>query len=101
MFRLLKGRSGGFRSTRGTALRNDVTQDMGYVPPQGFREIETLMPVLERFGNDGGPCDLDPIIRVALFHHQFESIHPCPDENGRVGRILNLRYLMRTGLTFR
>lgn len=98
MFRLLKGRTGGFRSTPGTALRNEVTHDMVYVPPQDLREIETQMAALERFMNDDALCDLDPLIKMALIHHQFESIHPFPDGNGRVGRILNVLYLTRTGL---
>ena len=98
MFRLLKGRSDGFRSTPGTALRNEATQDMVYVPPQDLREIESRMSALERFVNDDALCDLDPLIKMALIHHQFESIHPFPDGNGRVGRILNVLYLTRTGL---
>lgn len=98
MFRLLKGRSGGFRSTPGTTLRNEVTQDMVYVPPQHLDEIESQMSALERFVNDDSLCDLDPLIKMALIHHQFESIHPFPDGNGRVGRILNVLYLTRTGL---
>jgi Fic family protein len=98
MFRLLKGRSDGFRSTPGTALRNEATQDMVYVPPQDLRDIESGMSALERFVNDDALCDLDPLIKMALIHHQFESIHPFPDGNGRVGRILNVLYLTRTGL---
>src|SRR6056297_2459870 len=98
MFRLLKGRSGGFRSTPGTTLRNEATQDMVYVPPQDLREIEDQMSALERFVNDDAVCDLDPLIKMALIHHQFESIHPFPDGNGRVGRILNVLYLTRSGL---
>jgi|TARA_B110000908_G_C10229061_1_gene439594 Fic family protein len=47
-------------------------------------------------GNDRD--DLDPLIRMALIHHQFESIHPFPDGNGRIGRILNVLYLAKAGL---
>jgi Fic family protein len=56
------------------------------------------MHALERFINDDDSCDLDPIVKMALIHHQFESIHPFPDGNGRVGRIVNVLYLARTGL---
>lgn len=98
MFRLLKGRADGFRTTPGTARRNQATRDMVYVPPQDQREIVDLMSALERFVNDDKTCDLDPLIKMALIHHQFESIHPFPDGNGRIGRILNVLYLTRTGL---
>lgn len=98
MFRLLKGREGGFRSTPGTALKNDLTGEIVYVPPQDAREIEAAMSALERFVNEDAPASLDPLIKMALIHHQFESIHPFPDGNGRIGRILNVLYLTRAGL---
>ena len=56
------------------------------------------MTELERFVNEDAVSDLDPLIKMALIHHQFESIHPFPDGNGRIGRILNVLYLTRTGL---
>ena len=98
MFRLLKDRDDGFRVTPGTALRNEASGDMVYVPPQDAREIVAQMTALERFVNDDTACALDPLIKMALIHHQFESIHPFPDGNGRIGRILNVLYLTRTGL---
>lgn len=98
MFRLLKNRSGGFRTTPGTALRNEASGDTVYVPPQDSRTIADLMSALEKFINDDAICDLDPLIKMAIIHHQFESIHPFPDGNGRVGRILNVLYLTRAGL---
>lgn len=98
MFRLLKNRSDGFRTTLGTALLNEVTGDTIYVPPQDQHEIVDHMSALEQFINDDAISDLDPLIKMALIHHQFESIHPFPDGNGRVGRILNMLYLTRKGL---
>lgn len=98
MFRLLKRRSGGFRNTPGTVLRNDVTGETAFVPPQDGNEIVVHMSSLERFVNDDEACALDPLIKMALIHHQFESIHPFPDGNGRIGRILNVLYLTRAGL---
>jgi Fic family protein len=98
MFRLLKGREDGFRTTNGTALRHDRSGEIVYVPPQDAREIVTQMSALERFINDDELSDLDPLVKMALIHHQFESIHPFPDGNGRIGRILNVLYLTRTGL---
>ena len=98
MFRLLKGRSDGFRVTPGTALKNEQTGEIVFVPPQDAHEIVRHMTALERFINDDELSDLDPLIKMALIHHQFESIHPFPDGNGRIGRILNVLYLTRTGL---
>jgi len=98
MFQLLKRRSGEFRVTPGTALKNDLTGELVYVPPQDAREIEAGMAALERFINEDERSPLDPLIKMALIHHQFESFHPFPDGNGRIGRILNVLYLTRTGL---
>jgi len=98
MFRLLKGREDGFRVTPGTALKHDRTGSIVYVPPQDARDIVAQMTALERFVNDDMVSDLDPLIKMALIHHQFESIHPFTDGNGRIGRILNVLYLTRTGL---
>ncbi len=98
MFRLLKRRDDGFRTTAGTALKHDGTGEIIYVPPQDGREVIKHMAALEHFINEDDLCTLDPLIKMALIHHQFESIHPFPDGNGRIGRILNVLYLTRTGL---
>jgi len=98
IFRLLMDRSGGFRATPGTSLKNERTGEIVFVPPQDANEIVAQMTALERFVNDDTLSDLDPLIKMALIHHQFESIHPFPDGNGRIGRILNVLYLTRTGL---
>jgi Fic family protein len=98
MFRLLKGRDDGFRVTHGTVLKHNLTGQAVYVPPQDANDIITLMTDLERFINNDDACLLDPLIKMALIHHQFESIHPFSDGNGRIGRILNVLYLTRTGL---
>lgn len=98
MFQTLKRTTGEFRATPGTALKNDRTGDVVYVPPQDGREIIAHMTALERFINDDSLSDLDPLVKMAVIHHQFESIHPFPDGNGRLGRILNVLYLTRAGL---
>lgn len=98
MFQLLKRRNEGFRSTPGTVLRHDSTGEVVYVPPQDARQIAQHMSELERFINVDGMSNLDPLIKMALIHHQFESIHPFSDGNGRIGRILNVLYLTRSGL---
>jgi len=98
MFRLLKRRDDGFRTTPGTALKHDRTGEIVFIPPQDGQKVIAHMTALERFINDDDLCALDPLIKMALIHHQFESIHPFPDGNGRIGRILNVLYLTRTGL---
>ena len=98
IYRALILRSDGFRMIAGTALFNEVSGDVVYVPPQEAGEIVRHMTALERFINDDDACDLDPLIKMAIIHHQFESIHPFSDGNGRVGRILNVLYLVRSGL---
>jgi len=98
MFRILKKRSDGYRTTPGTVLRNELTGEIIYTPPQDVQEIVAHMRALEAFINDNGQDDIDPLIKMALIHHQFESIHPFPDGNGRIGRILNVLYLTHVGL---
>jgi Fic family protein len=98
MFRVLKRTTEGFRATPGTALKNEATGAIVYVPPQDRNEIIAQMKVLERFINDDDASDLDPLVKMALIHHQFESIHPFSDGNGRIGRIVNVLYLTRVGL---
>ncbi len=98
MFRHLKNRDEGFRTTQGTALRHEATGEIVFVPPQNPAQIIAHMSALERFINDDTVCALDPLIKMAIIHHQFESIHPFADGNGRIGRILNVLYLTRTGL---
>lgn len=98
MFQVLKRTTGGFRSTPGTALRNEGTGELVYVPPQDPSQIIEHMSALERFINEDQASALDPLVKMALIHHQFESIHPFSDSNGRIGRIVNVLYLTRVGL---
>jgi len=98
MFRVLKRTTESFRSAPGTALKNEATGALVYVPPQSGDEIVAHMTALERFINDDAASDLDPLVKMALIHHQFESIHPFSDGNGRIGRIINVLYLTRVGL---
>ena len=87
----------GFRKLPGTALRDGGGQ-LVYEPPQDAREVQQLMGDLERFMHDEPPSALDPLVKMALVHHQFESIHPFYDGNGRTGRIINVLYLVKEGL---
>lgn len=93
MFKILKRTDGEFRKTSGTALKNDQTGDIIYVPPQNGDDIIAHMTALEQFMNDDDYSGLDLLVRMAIIHHQFESIHPFPDGNGRLGRIVNVLYL--------
>lgn len=90
--------SAGFRKLPGTALKNDLTGEIVYTPPQHADEIVTLMTNLEHFINDDDLCDWDTLTKMAVIHHQFESIHPFYDGNGRTGRIINILYLVKQGL---
>ncbi len=96
--RELEGNNAGFRKQAGTGLVNQATQEVVYMPPQTHDEIENLMAGLERFINDSEQMDYDPLVKMALIHHQFESIHPFYDGNGRTGRIINILYLIQQGL---
>lgn len=98
VFQVLKNTGAGFRTLPGTALYNEAAGQTVYVPPQEESEIIDEMRKLERFINDDEISSLDPLVKMALIHHQFESIHPFSDGNGRLGRILNVLYLTRTGL---
>lgn len=98
MFQTLENRDDGFRKSPGTALKNEQTGQLVYVPPQETDKIIHYMDELEKFINDDKISDVDPLIKMAIIHHQFESIHPFPDGNGRIGRIINVLYLTRSGL---
>lgn len=98
MFQKLKRTTGGFRETPGTALKNQASGKLVYIPPQDGSVVRELMDRLENFINMDELCDLDPLIKMAIIHHQFESIHPFPDGNGRIGRIINVLYLTRERL---
>jgi Fic family protein len=87
----------GLRKLPGTALKDGMGRTV-YTPPQSHDEIIALMSDLELFINDEMRFAADPLIKMALIHHQFESIHPFYDGNGRTGRIINVLYLVKEGL---
>lgn len=88
----------GYRKVPGTELKNEQTGEVVYTPPQSFSEIDDYMANLESFINNNELSDLDPLVKMALIHHQFESIHPFYDGNGRTGRIINILYLVKEEL---
>lgn len=95
---ILEQNDAGFRKTPGTQLKRESDGAVIYTPPQDELEINVYMANLEQFINDNQLCDLDPLIKMAIIHHQFESIHPFYDGNGRTGRIINILYLVLSGL---
>jgi Fic family protein len=91
---VLEDNKAGFRKVPGTSLKNASTGEVIYTPPQHSDDILRLMSNLERFINDSDMSDYDPIVKMAIIHFQFESIHPFYDGNGRTGRIINILYLI-------
>ena len=94
----LEQNDAGFRKVPGTSLKNQQTGEVIYMPPQNHSTIVELMRNLEIFINDDNISDLDPLVKMALIHFQFESIHPFYDGNGRTGRIINVLYLVMKDL---
>jgi Fic family protein len=91
----LEGNDAGFRNTPGTVLKNEHSGAVVYEPPAPLL-VSGLMAELERFIHADSP--LDPLVKMALIHHQFETIHPFYDGNGRTGRIVNILYLVKEQL---
>ena len=97
--KILEGNDAGFRKQSGTELKNEATGEIVYTPPQDHQTVIRLMNNLEKYINDQTfSPDIDPLVKMAIIHHQFESIHPFYDGNGRTGRIINILYLVLNGL---
>ena len=94
---VLEQNTAGYRKLPGTALKNTLGETV-YNPPQDPDTILALMADLELFINAPAVFDADPLVKMAIMHHQFESIHPFYDGNGRTGRILNVLYLVQQQL---
>lgn len=92
----LKGEEMNFRTDKLVRLRNPATGDVVYTPPLTEVVVQQKLQNLEAFLTQ--PSDLDPLVRMAVAHYQFEAIHPFEDGNGRTGRILNLLLLVDAGL---
>lgn len=93
---MIEHNKAGIRKNPGTKLINSKTGEVIYTPPQDEKEIRDLLKNLEDYINEND--DVDPLIKMALIHYQFESIHPFYDGNGRIGRILNVLYLVLNNL---
>ncbi len=94
----LRDTNDNIRKNTGTKLANPTSNAVVYTPPEGEDIIRQKLAELERFINDDSYSDLDPLIKMALIHYQFEAIHPFSDGNGRTGRILNVLYLTSKNL---
>jgi Fic family protein len=93
--RIVKPNAGGIRRVPGTKIANGLGETI-YTPPEGETIIRDKLANLERFFYEN--TELDPLVKMAAMHYQFEAIHPFSDGNGRTGRILNILYLLEAGL---
>lgn len=92
----LQGREMAVRAVPGTRIANPTTREIVYAPPEGADLIRDKLGDWERFVH--AEDDLDPLVRMAVAHYQFEAIHPFHDGNGRTGRVLNILMLIECGL---
>lgn len=90
----LEQNNAGIRKQTGTLLKNPLTGEVKHIPPQNYSDIVNLLSNLEHYINNDELEDYDPLIKMAIIHFQFESIHPFYDGNGRTGRIINILYLV-------
>ncbi|OAX51669.1 addiction module protein [Rothia kristinae] len=97
----IRGVSTEVRADQGTFIGNPSTQKRIYTPPEGESVIREKLDDWTAFVNGADGLDLDPLVRIAVAHYQFEAIHPYPDGNGRTGRILNVLQLVASGLLSR
>ncbi len=94
----IKQNKAGIRSSPGTALKNAINGQVIYTPPCCEEVLREKLTALEQFINNQEVSALDPLIKMALIHYQFEAIHPFADGNGRTGRIVNVLYLVQQEL---
>lgn len=94
---IIEENKAGIRKQSGTVLMNEQTGEIVYRPPETQDEIYHLLTNLENYMNDT-ESDIDPLIKLAVIHYQFERIHPFYDGNGRTGRIINILYLVMNDL---
>ena len=94
----VKQNKSGIRNMPGTALKNSINGEVIYTPPSGEEVLREKLAALEQFINDPDLSALDPLVKMAFIHYQFEAIHPFADGNGRTGRIINALYLVQQEL---
>ena len=92
----IRGNQAGIRNTPGTKVANAATGEVIFTPPEGETVIRDKLRNLEEYIHGESP--VDPLVKLAIIHYQFEAIHPFTDGNGRTGRIVNILYLVLNGL---
>jgi Fic family protein len=92
----IKGHTADLRRGTGTYIGNPATRQPVYTPPEGYSVLNSKLGNWETFMN--GNKQLDPLVKMAVGHYQFEAIHPFEDGNGRTGRILNVLHLVADDL---
>jgi Fic family protein len=93
---IVKGVELDLRAESGTTLKNRASGEVIYTPPVGQKRLQKMLDNWAEFMNRH--TDIDPLVRMAVQHYQFEAIHPFADGNGRTGRILNILFLVEHGL---
>ena len=93
---IVKGMELDVRADSGTTLKSRMTGEVIYTPPVGQKLLLEKLDNWTRFMHED--TDIDPLVRMAVQHYQFEAIHPFVDGNGRTGRILNILFLVQHGL---
>ena len=92
----IKENQSGIRHTPGTKIANQRTGEVVYSPPEGEKIIRDKLSNFEKYLHEDS--DIDPLVKLAVLHYQFEAIHPFSDGNGRTGRIINILYLIQQNL---
>ena len=92
----VKGVELDIRDVSGTTLKNRMSGKVIYTPPVGQKLLQDKLNNWADFMHRN--TELDPLVRMAIQHYQFEAIHPFADGNGRTGRILNILFLVELGL---
>ena len=95
LVQIIKQSQAGIRNTPGTKIKNNKGETI-YTPPKGEQIIRDLLKNLEDYIH--AEDEIDPLIKLAVIHYQFEAIHPFSDGNGRTGRIINVLYLIQQEL---
>jgi Fic family protein len=90
----LENNTADIRKLPGTKLKNEHSGEIVYTPPQAYDTVVDLMKNLDEYINNDRLHDVDALVKMAVIHYQFESIHPFYDGNGRTGRIINILYLL-------
>ncbi|MGA8203026.1 MAG: Fic family protein [Woeseiaceae bacterium] len=93
---IIKGVELDIRAESGTTLKSRISGEVIYTPPEGQKLLQSKLENWAAFMHE--QTGIDPLVRMAVQHYQFEAIHPFVDGNGRTGRVLNILFLVDLGL---